>query len=860
MRIRCGPWAILFLGIFCGGTPGPNFAQRPEPPVAEISEPSPKIVARLGSAGFDLVEPVSTVAWSRDGRFLASATESRTPPSNVHIDLWNAATGERIWRMESQVQKAGALEFSSDGRTLVETGSETASAMDVATGKRIPLPMSTEPAVSAKLSRNRQGILLTYAVERKQDLTIACPREKDKFLSFRFSPDRRFLATGTQSGDLALWDVENGRRIHNFDVRISQISCLEFTPDGKLLIAAGSGRSLYVFHTETGRQRFRWDDAWRHVVLAVHPRGKLLVTAEELGGTVTIRNLENGRREPVIKRAPASVKAAAFSPDGTQIAMAGRAGVRSASLGIWDAASGKEMIPITGHARPATRLAFSSDGRFVATAALDGSVCLWTTQTGKLVSQLEGDASNDLCFSPDGWLLGAAGVRGSYRIWEVSSGDLLFKGDDTPNVGASPPGRFSPELDFLALALPQGKVQLIKTSTGETLPALTVFDKHEVGTLAFSSDGRHLAVGSGRPRLPNAPRGMVAILDVAKRERLRELQSPVDVHSHDLRFDDLTFSPDGGTLAATHSRLRIEFWQPTLGIRINEVSIPRQKPMAFSPIGQVLIVVGDSVDGRSKTGGSRIELMEVATGGVFQSWDIPHQVSAFALSPDGRRLALGLKDSRQVLLSAIEARSADEATRDPALEETVKNLTMEERKNFLNFIEQHHLTRAVEDLSMEDAKTGRRAMAVLLAGRQKSVRLLASHLETDGKPEGFDQRVERLIGELDDDDFFVREKATSELVALGPDAVPAMNAALEAKPPLEVKYRIRMVLKSANSSARKLRGQSLKRIRAIEILERIGTAEAEALLTSLAKTTQSAREAGTIRLALERMQQSSADR
>jgi hypothetical protein len=412
-------------------------------------------------------------------------------------------------------------------------------------------------------------------------------------------------------------------------------------------------------------------------------------------------------------------------------------------------------------------------------------------------------------------------------------------------------------LDFLALAASQGEVQLIETSTRQTLPLLAVFEKHEVGTLAFSSDGRHLAVGSGGTRDRNARRGLVVIWDMSKREKLREFSSPapVDVRSYDQRIEDLVFSPDGGTLAARLSSQRIEFWQPTLGIHLHEISILRGKPMAFSPVGQVLVLVGNSVDT-----GSRIELMETATGGVFQSWDTPHQSSAFALSPDGRLLGLALKNSRQVLLFALATPSAKESPKDPALAEVVENLTMEERKGFLNFIEQTYLAEAVESLTEEDAKTGRQAMAVLLAARDRSVRMLAARLTPDGKPGGFDQRVQRLIRQLDDDNFFVRERATEELAALGPDAEPALNAALESKPPLEVDHRIRRALKSSKHSAKKLSGQSLRIIRAIEVLERIGSKEAVALLTSLATTTKSPREASAIQLALKRIQPSSPDR
>jgi WD40 repeat protein len=129
----------------------------------------------LGSAAFDLSESVAAVAWSPDGRFLASESESTTRPGHFQIDVWKAETGERIWRRDSQVRKVRSLQFSSDGRAVIETGSETASAMDVATGKRVPLPMSTEPAVTAQLLGDQKKILVKHPPAGNQEVTIACP-------------------------------------------------------------------------------------------------------------------------------------------------------------------------------------------------------------------------------------------------------------------------------------------------------------------------------------------------------------------------------------------------------------------------------------------------------------------------------------------------------------------------------------------------------------------------------------------------------------------------------------------------------------------------------------------------------------
>src|SRR5262249_47263950 len=95
---------------------------------------------------------------------------------------------------------------------------------------------------------------------------------------------------------------------------------------------------------------------------------------------------------------------------------------------IWDIASGEQVRMIAGHSLPTRSVAFSPDGRLLATAAADGTACLWSAATGQELRRLDGraDTLRNVAFSPDGRTLAATGNDGDIRFWAV---DDLLSGD-----------------------------------------------------------------------------------------------------------------------------------------------------------------------------------------------------------------------------------------------------------------------------------------------------------------------------------------------------------------------------------------------------------------------------------------------
>jgi hypothetical protein len=161
-----------------------------------------------------------------------------------------------------------------------------------------------------------------------------------------------------------------------------------------------------------------------------------------------------------------------------------------------------------------------------------------------------------------------------------------------------------------------------------------------------------------------------------------------------------------------------------------------------------------------------------------------------------------------------------------------------------------------EDLAAKDAAKAYRARCRLIAAPEDALALLRRRL----KPiEGMDDKsIQRLIDELDGDEFAVREKATKELRKLGALAEPACRKALVSRPTLEMRRRLEYLLEDLTSW--RPSPEILRQLRAIEVLERIGTAEAQKLLESLVGGAAGAWLSQEAQAAVERLQAQRGDK
>jgi len=307
-------------------------------------------------------------------------------------------------------------------------------------------------------------------------------------------------------------------------------------------------------------------------------------------------------------------------------------------LTLLDPATGKERlrVPKAG----GLSLAFSPDGKTVATCPADQMIRLWDVATGQERRVLKGhvDCAHQAAFSPDGKTLASAGRDYSVRLWDLTAepeGEVL---SGPPRAGAEPcPVAFSPDGNTAAAAGDKGGVTLRDLATGRPTTTLSL-PPAPVSATAIAADGRTLAAALREDGKP----AEVRLVDIEKKQH-RVLEKVPDVFC-----PALAFSPDSAILAGAAGR-EVRLWDTATGKLRGALAghISDVWSLAFSPDGKRL-AVGTRQFQEAKGHRGRADLR--AQGGELRVWDLSSQRQevafrwtltneAVAFSRDGKLLA-----------------------------------------------------------------------------------------------------------------------------------------------------------------------------------------------------------------------------
>jgi WD40 repeat protein/tRNA A-37 threonylcarbamoyl transferase component Bud32 len=474
--------------------------------------------------------PVLAVSFNPDGQRLASSSMDRT------VKIWDAGTLEVIHTLAGHRENVTTVAFSRDGR-LLASGSldHRVRVWEAATGQL--LYQKEYPDIISAVRFSPDGKRLGIASEDGTVRVIQAADGKESFTlkghrycvaSLAFSPDGSQLATGSWDHTIKLWDAVTGQEPLTLDGHTGPVAGIVFNPaDGRRLATVAEDRTIKVWDTDTGELVQSFPGRARMFGgFAYSPDGRFLVAAgpgrSESGGPakgqVTIWDAATGT---LVKSLPGHTEwtaGVAYSPDGRFLASAGfdKTGQGTASNGgvkVWETATGKLVQSLAGHTEWISAVAYSPDGRFLASAGkeagkepkdLPAEVKVWEPATGKLVGHLRSLARDSSClaFSPDGRYLASGSfgffdnqgrqLPGGITVWEWDGGTWKDKYTLKGHNGAVYNLAFAPDNRRLASASEDKEVKVWDLLTGAEVLALKGNPEKAIG-VTFSRDGRRLA-------------------------------------------------------------------------------------------------------------------------------------------------------------------------------------------------------------------------------------------------------------------------------------------------------------------------------------------------------------------------------
>lgn len=584
----------------------------------------------------DLNDRNGRLSYSRDGKWLAVATENRG------LRLHEVGTGKLAYSFARNVVDYYCVGFSPDSTLLGAGGgyfrentepNNVALIFDVRTKKQLATLEGHVRAVIGLAFAPKNELIATASADntvrvwdgKSFKLRSVLKGHTNAVKGVAFSPDSKLLATGSWDGSIRFWDAWQGTQLAQLNGHPGSVREIAFSPDGQLLVSGGSQRTVKLWSVADRKEiaTLRQDRPVAGpsgvVALALSRDGSRMALGKE-DGSLQLRDPRTTEVVYELKAQDDAVTTLAFSSDGKRLATSGP----DALVKVWDAQTGKLQHEFKGHTSWVYSLTFSRDGQYLASGAYDRSVRVWALRHGKS-QELTGHRASvrSLTFSADGKLLLSGGTDKVIRVWDLatSTSKVILKGHEGGVRGLA----LADAGDVLYSAGEDGLIKRWDLKKGVETQSVKAVAEGQIQSLGLSPGQQVLVLGTEG--------GSLMVYDAAT---LKLHNARASVVTSGLM--SLAFAPRAERLYALGGDGSVRLWHADVSPIRHLVGHKGPVRVAvFSPDGKLALSCGGWPQG-DKT----LRLWDVKTGKEIRTLlTAQHHVQSAAFTPDGKHALAG---------------------------------------------------------------------------------------------------------------------------------------------------------------------------------------------------------------------------